>query len=135
MDIHTFIIEFFKEADPVGLFLYIMGTITVTIIEIFFFKEFTKGLKGENGEFETPEIIIYLFIWLFPHFLMADAFLSKPLSGYGYMFLGALLLFGLAGRWGLEWLIRMKSVFNGPIITEKKEEKPKGDEKDRNIPA
>lgn len=108
MDIQKFVTDFFKQADPVGLLLYTMGTITVTTIQLVNRKEFIRGLKGDNGRFDSPEIVIYLFIWIFPHFLMADAWLSLKLSTEGYLFLTAMLLFTLTGRWGLEWLLKLK---------------------------
>lgn len=116
--------HFFNSKDHLeGLFLYVCGSVTVTIVHIRNEKVFIEGLKGENKLFEAPEVILYLFCWIFPHVLMIDQFLQLKLSIEGWYFMGVLLLFGLTGRWGLQWL---SSIRTGKDI--KEEDKTKTDE-------
>lgn len=125
--IKDFLDHFLNSKDHLeGLFLYIFGAITVTIIQIRNEKQFIEGLKGKNKQFEAPEIILYIFCWLFPHMIMADQFLQFHLSIEGWYFMGILLLFGLTGRWGLEWLNSMRT---GKVIEEQKTIETKLDEK------
>lgn len=94
---------------PEGMVVYSAGAITFTWLQIYFRAEVIRGLKGPNKEWESPEWIVYLFSWLFPHVIMADQFLDMELSTEGWFFMMALLLFGIAGRFGLEWLLAMKT--------------------------
>lgn len=97
---------------PEGMLLYSAGAITFTWIQIYFREEVVRGLKGINREWESPEWTVYLFCWLFPHVIMADLFLDMQLSTEGWFFMCALLLFAIAGRFGLEWLLALKSGSN-----------------------
>jgi hypothetical protein len=110
------IIQFFTalfthaaQEHPEGIVLYTFGAITITIVHLVHRKEFVTGLKGKNGLFEAPEICIYLFTWLFPHMIMADQFVSLHPSNFAWYFMAILLLFGLTGRFGLEWLLAIKN--------------------------
>lgn len=94
---------------PEGMLLYAAGATTFTAIQIYFRSEIVRGLKGKNGEWESPEWTVYLFCWLFPHVIMADQFLNMELSTEGWFFMAALLLFAIAGRFGLEWLLALKT--------------------------
>lgn len=99
-----------------GMLLFVCGTIVMTGLHIIHGKQFVKGLKGENGLWESPEILTYLITWLLPEFLMADAWLGLKLSDAGYLILGEIVLFALMGRLGLEYMMNMR----GRVITEKK---------------
>jgi len=103
------LLDHLSKDHPEGLILYISGSITITTIQIINRLEFKKGLKGKNELWESPEIILYLFCWIFPHVLMVDQFLQMKLSTEGWFFMGVLLLFGLTGRWGLEWLATIRT--------------------------
>jgi hypothetical protein len=98
-----------------GWILYIAGAITITKVQIRYAKEYVQGLKGPNTLFEAPEILLHLFNFLWPHILMQQFFLVDTPSVYAWMFLAVLVLFGLTGRWGLEWLAAMK---NGTSVKE-----------------
>lgn len=107
-----FLIDLFNHllsAHPDGIILYIGGSATLTWVQIAYRAEVTKGLKGTNGLWEAPEWIIYLFSWFFPHMIMADQFLGLKASESAWLFMSALLLFALTGRFGLEWLLAMKT--------------------------
>lgn len=94
---------------PEGMLLYSLGAITVTIVHLVNVIEWRIGLKGKNGLWESPEICIYLFTWMFPHMIMADQFLGLKASDLCWYFMLGLLMFGLTGRFGLEWILAFKS--------------------------
>jgi len=101
-----------------GMLLYILGSISITRVHIIYAKEWTEGLKGMNKLWEAPEIVVYLFCWLYPHIIMASAFLNMKVEIEVWYFLGAILLFSLTGRWGLEALLSWSGK-----LPDKKEEK------------
>lgn len=93
-----------------GLILYCIGSISITIVHLKNLSEWKKGLKGDNGLWESPEITIYLWLWLFPHVIMSVLFLQYTPPTYFWYFMGACLLFSLLGRWGFEWLLSLRSI-------------------------
>lgn len=107
-----------SEVHPEGMLLFMVGSLMITTVHIIHFHEFKSGLKGDNRHFEAPEICIYFFTWLFPYSLMADQLLALHPSTYMWYFMAVLLLFGLTGRFGLEWLLAIK---NGTKIDDKDE--------------
>lgn len=92
-----------------GMLLYIFGAITITFVHIKYSKEWSEGLKGSNGLWETPEICLYIFTYIYPHMIMADQFLALKASDMAWYFMMGLLAFGLTGRFGLEWLLAFKN--------------------------
>lgn len=102
-------IKHVMSSHPEGMFLYLFGAITITIVHITNGKEWRCGFKGINGYWESPEVCIYLFTWLFPHMIMADQFLGLKASDFAWYFMLGLLAFGLTGRFGLEWLLAFKN--------------------------
>lgn len=97
-----------------GMLLFVCGTVVMTALHAIHGRHFVTGLKGENGLWESPEILTYLITWLLPEFLMADAWLGLKLSDAGYLILGEIVLFALMGRLGLEYMMSLK----GRKITE-----------------
>lgn len=91
-----------------GIILYMFGAISTTVVKLHFRKIWTDGMKGENGLFEPPEIMLTILFVFFDHLFMADAFLGMEMSWYGWTGIGVLFLYGFTGRWGLEWLANMK---------------------------
>jgi hypothetical protein len=114
-----------------GMLLFVCGTIVMTGLHVLHGKAFVKGLKGENGLWESPEILTYLITWLLPEFLMADAWLALRLSDAGYLILGEIVLFALMGRLGLEYMMSLR----GRTFTEKKIEITQTDTKKENPEA
>lgn len=95
---------------PEGMLLYICGALTMTWVQLYHRKEVIIGLKGENGLWEGPEWVLYYCSWLFPHLVMADAFLGiKSATDWPWWGMLGLLMYGLTGRFGLQWLLAMKS--------------------------
>ena len=105
--------------------MYICGSITMTWIQIYHKKDVVEGLKGDNGKWESPEWLVYLASWLFPQMIMASGFMNFTFPIEAWLFMGGLVLFGLTGRWGLEWLLSLRygnsSVSQLPAKEEKKE--------------
>lgn len=114
-----------------GMLLFVCGTVVITTLHIIHWKHFIVGLKGENGLWESPEILTYLITWLLPEFLMADAWLGLKLSDAGYLILGEIVLFALMGRLGLEYMMTKR----GTTFTEKKIEITQTDTKKENPEA
>lgn len=106
---------------PEGILLYLFGSVTITWVHLVNRKEVIEGFKGANRMWETPEWTVYIFTFLFPHMIMADQFLGLKASDFAWWFMLSLLLFSLAGRWGLEWLLAFKNGTKAP-------EEPKKDE-------
>ncbi len=116
-----------------GMILYVFGAISITWVHLYNMKDWRIGLRGDNGKWESPEICIYLFSWIFPHTIMADQFLQLKASEWVWWFELGLLMFGLTGRFGLEWLLAFKNgstVVNTTTIQKTlKVEETKTDEK------
>lgn len=110
--IKSFFLGFWDHITPdhfEGMMLYIFGAISVTLVHLRNGSEWRTGLKGINGHWESPEVCIYLFSWIFPHMIMADQFLGLKASDFAWYFMLGLLAFALTGRFGLEWLLAFKS--------------------------
>lgn len=98
-----------------GMLLFVVGSLIMTLLHLFFNKQIVTGFKGENQLWEPPEWMTYIVTWMLPEFLMADAWLGLRLSDAGYIILGELVLFALMGRLGLEYMMSLK----GRTISEK----------------
>jgi hypothetical protein len=117
-EILTHFLENLTPGHFEGLLLYICGAITITWVQLHFKNQVVEGLKGENGKWEAPEWLVYISAWIFPHMIMANGFLGMSFSLEAWLLIGSLTMFGLTGRWGLEWLYSMKT---GNKPTEKTE--------------
>jgi hypothetical protein len=100
-----------------GMLLFVVGSLIMTLLHLIFNKQIVTGFKGDNGRWEPPEWMTYIVTWMLPEFLMADAWLGLRLSDAGYIILGELVLFALAGRLGLEYLMNMR----GRTVNESKQ--------------
>lgn len=92
-----------------GLVMYVAGTITITWVHLHHKKEVVLGLKGSNGMWEAPEWIVYIATWIFPHMIMSSGFMNVKFPDWAWWLMTGLVAFGLTGRWGLEWLLAMKT--------------------------
>ena len=124
MSLETFIesvISHLLKITPEGMILYLCGAITMTWVQLAHRKEVIIGLKGENGLWEGPEWVLYVCTWLFPHMIMADVFLGlKSATDWPWWLILGLVMYGLTGRFGLQWLLAFKSGSN-----KVEEDKPK----------
>lgn len=103
-------IQHILTITPEGMLLYVCGATTMTWVHLHHRKEVIVGLKGENGLWEGPEWVLYVCSWLFPHAIMADLFLGlKSATDWPWWLLISLLMYGLTGRFGLQWLLALKS--------------------------
>ncbi len=119
------IIFVFPEHVRVDAFvLYILGMVYYTYLHRKHDGEVVRGFKGENGLWEAPEYVVYIWVQSFPFVLFADQFLGLSLSdGMEYIFT-LVLFFAIMGRAGIELMPILKSKFTQPP-PEKKEEEPK----------
>jgi len=91
-----------------GLMLFLISTAIMTGVHIKFLNEWRDGLKGVNGLWEGPEILLYICFWLLSPMILADIFLQLKASDIVWYIFMACIFFGLTGRWGLEWLLAFK---------------------------
>lgn len=109
-----------------GIVLYLISVAILTGVHIRFMKEFTDGLKGVNGLWEGPEILLYICLWIIPAMVFADIFLALHASDIVWYAVMAFAFFGLTGRFGLEWLLAFRSgasqVTSTTTVVEKKTE-------------
>ena len=111
-----------------GVMLYVLGAISSTIVKLHFRKDWSIGMKGDNGRWESPEIMLTILFIIIDHLFMADAFLGKVMSDGAWLGIGFLFLYGFTGRWGLEWLSTIKGT---TIIKTSKEERTTVTEKEQ----
>lgn len=91
-----------------GILLYCAGDLSITIVQVLLAKSWIKGLKGDNGRWEPPEIVVSLWIMLFPRMILASGFLKMTFPTEAWYFMAAVLLFVLLGRERLEKIISSK---------------------------
>lgn len=115
-------ISYLTPGHAEGVILFLISSVIMTIVQIYFLKEWTEGLKGINRYWEGPEILLYVAIWMWPPMSFADIFLQLKASDIVWYMWGASLFFGLTGRFGLEWLLAFKSGANQVTTTEIKKE-------------
>lgn len=53
--------------------------------------EIARGLKGENGMWEAPEVVIYIWMYLWPPVIMANLFLGITLGDQEWDFMKTIL--------------------------------------------
>lgn len=92
----------------IGLLLYMSGTITILLFDVFYIKKIIEDIRGIDG-WVSPEVVKILFILIFPHIIMADAWLGLGPSVEGWLFITIIAIFTIADRWGLMWLSSFKS--------------------------
>lgn len=117
------VINHLMNITPEGMLLYVCGAITMTWVQLYHRKEVITGLKGENGLWEGPEWILYICSWLFPHLVMADVFLGlKSATDWPWWLIISLIMYGLTGRFGLQWLLAFKNGGN-TVVEDTKQNK------------
>ncbi len=102
-----YISEFLNALSPgkfEGMILYACGAITSTVLKLHFRKEWSHGLKGDNGRWDAPEILLAIMFAFFDHLFMASMFLGFTMPDVAWIALLLLFLYGFTQRWGLEWL-------------------------------
>jgi hypothetical protein len=108
-------IEFIQSAfehlindNPEGVLFYLISSIVMMTLMIKNDSEFRKGLRGSNTLFEAPEIVVYIWTWLFPQVILAVLFLRYEPQEWFWLFMGICLLFALAGRDGIQMLFNWR---------------------------
>jgi hypothetical protein len=105
------------KEHPEGVLFYMLGSLIITIVLLKNRERFRKGLEGSNGQWEAPEIVVYLWIWMFPQCILAVLFLELTPPDWFWFFMLGCLLFALAGRTGIEMLFNWRG--NKTTIIEK----------------
>jgi hypothetical protein len=118
--------QMLKQLESVrldGMFLYICGVLYYTYLHWKHDAEISKGLKGSNGMWEAPELVVYYWLQSFPFILFGDAFLGLHLSdGMMWVFI-LILFFAIMGRAGLELILSYKGKLGEKIIDKTDEQK------------
>lgn len=118
--IHHIFDHLFKE-HPEKILFYFISSIVMIIVITKNDKEIRSGLRGHNSLLEAPEIVTYLWSYLFPQVILAVLFLELNPPEYLWFFMLLCLLFALAGREGIQMLFNWR----GTKVIEKNKEEPK----------
>lgn len=92
-----------------GIVLFLWSCLVMSVVQIYYAKEWTRGLRGTNGLWEAPEILIYIIVWLLSPVIFAAVFLQLPIPDMVWYTLWTIIGFALFGKWGLEWLLAFRS--------------------------
>lgn len=67
-----------------------------------------EGLKGPDKSWSKDEWVVYSFMKISPHILLADAILGLGVPSVVYLFLGGIMIFILLGKHALQAIIDKK---------------------------
>jgi hypothetical protein len=102
--IENFLNQFNSLTQLEGFILYTFGAFCSSVVKYTYRKEWVDGMKGANGLWESPEIMLTILLLIIDHIFMADAFLQMHMSVNAWIAIGILFLYGFTGKWGLEWV-------------------------------
>ena len=104
-------IENITGQELLGLILFFFGAATIITVQAIFHKRIITGLEGDNLKFEMPEVIIYIFSYVIPFESLASVFMPTivKIDISGWLFNGGVIAFALAGRYGLNWILALKT--------------------------
>lgn len=108
--VSTFI-EGLTNGEAVGILLFVLIDLAIIGCLVGFRKNIVKGLEGANQLFEVPEVLIFVYLYTFPSVFVAACAVPTivKVDVMGWMFMMVVTLFGLTGRWGLEWLLAFRN--------------------------
>ncbi len=112
-EVKIYILKFLDhliKEHPEGVFFYMIGSSVMTWILIKNKDEFKQGLKGTNKLWEAPEIVIYLWTWMFTQSILAVLFLELTPPDMFWWFMFLCLIFALAGKDGILLLFNWRGV-------------------------
>jgi len=95
-------------AQTVG---YILGSLTIIYLigfSVVHGKGMIDGLKGINGKWDPPEIVIAIVLPIFISALLADIFLSLTASAGVWASFNIVIGFALTGRVSLDFIHKKK---------------------------
>lgn len=104
-------IDGLSNTEVIGLFLFILMNATLILALIMFRKDIVAGLKGKDILFEMPEVIVFIYLYVFPSAFIAAICVPSivKIDIMGWMFMMLVTLFGLAGRFGLNFLLAFRA--------------------------
>jgi hypothetical protein len=120
--IDTFLSHLVKD-NPEGVLFYAIGSAVMTWVLIKNKDEFKVGLKGTNNLWEPPEIVLYLWLWMFTQTILAVLFLELTPPDLFWAFMFLCLLFALAGKEGILLLFNWRGVSTSTTIQKETSEK------------
>ncbi len=100
-----------SNAEVIGLFLFLLMNFTLIGALVMFRKDIVAGLKGKDVLFEMPEVIVFIYLYVFPSIFIAACTVPSivKIDIMGWMFMMLVVLFGLAGRFGLNFLLAFRA--------------------------
>lgn len=93
-----------SQAMILGLILFALSLLYLIWFSIKHGKGVLEGLKGRNGKWDPPEVVVLLWVILFPIMVLADVFLHYEASDNVWYSMDLILLFALSGRVALDWI-------------------------------
>lgn len=111
--ISTFFSDFFGHLmaeHPEHVLFYIINTAMMILVIARNKESFKKGLEGDNGLWEAPEIVTYIWLWMFPQSINAVLFLDLHPPDMFWYFMLLCLFFALAGREGITMLLNWRGI-------------------------
>lgn len=98
-----------KNSNIVHGFLFFMICNIVVWAVLYKYRErIIKGLEGENGLFQSGEIVIFISLWCTPPVLFYIVFFTEQYV-YGLYFMGIIELYALTGRYIFDWALAVKN--------------------------
>lgn len=119
----TEVMSYWSPGHFEGLMLYFFGALTCNGLQVKYRVEVMQGLKGHNGLFEGPEQLLWICLWVWPHIVLSSGFLQVQWPDMAWYTLWIFTLYGLTGRWGLEWLLAFR---RGTAVQEPENKGTKG---------
>ena len=114
--LHHLFEHIFKE-HPEKIFFYFVSSVVMITIIVKNDKEIRTGLRGHNALLEAPEIVTYIWTYLFPQVILGVMFLELNPPEYLWWFMLFCLLFALSGREGIQMLFNWRG--NKTTVIEK----------------
>lgn len=92
-----------------SIIVWTFSTFIIWIIMFMYREKIIKGMSGENGLFESPEVVGYILCWVFPPIINYSAFFNVELPNWVWWFLASGIAYTLGGRWLFEWVLALRA--------------------------
>ena len=110
-DITSFFGDFFRHViaeHPEHILFYVLNSFLIIMVLVRNKEAFKKGLEGQNGLWEAPEAVLYIWMWMFPFSINGVLFLNLTPPDMFWYFMLFCLLFALAGKEGITMLFNWR---------------------------
>ena len=96
------------NVSMIAIIIYIAHVVLFFYLGSLYGKDIIKGLKGENNEWDAPELIVALWVLFFIIVLLANLFLDFEVSSNLWYSMDLILISALGGRGLLEYINKKK---------------------------